>query len=104
MTVTRGLTVRFTERQAATLARVAAAEDRSRGSVVRRLVDSLELLDVAPTQALDALLADLPGEEAFRAVLAGLPSQEAFQALLAEAPAQDATASNVAHGVPSSCR
>jgi hypothetical protein len=38
----RALTVRFSQQQAATLARVAELEDRSKGSVIRRLVDQLD--------------------------------------------------------------
>jgi hypothetical protein len=41
------LTVRFTAEQAAKLAVMAEAEDRSKSSVVRRLVDSLAVSDLS---------------------------------------------------------
>jgi hypothetical protein len=43
MAGTELLTVRFTPREYELLSRVAEVEDRSRGSVVRRLVDQLVL-------------------------------------------------------------
>jgi hypothetical protein len=43
MAKTEPLTVRFSPREYALLSRAAQAEDRSRGSVVRRLVDQLDM-------------------------------------------------------------
>jgi hypothetical protein len=45
MAKTEPLTVRFSPREYALLSRAAQVEDRSRGAVVRRLVDQLEPRD-----------------------------------------------------------